>query len=272
MQSLSDCFQYPPLKDYSGLIGKTLMHSGETFLGIEVEAEAIGNNLVFPPSWIVIEDGSLKVKGAEFYTVPIKAKYLEVELNRLFSAIPNPLFSNRTSVHVHMNARDFNKEELEVFVCLYIIFEKALFKYSGGRNQNNFCVPLYMAHSYVYDLFEKLSSESFTINLLNNCHWSKYLALNLLPIWGADGVKRIGTIEFRHMKGNNDIKYILGWCNLIISLKLFAKRTSLEDLFKNYVNARNYSIAKDVFKNWIGIIDISEKEIQEGYSFLKYTR
>ena len=86
--------------------------------------------------------------------------------------------------------------------------------------------------------------------------WGKYNALNIAPLWGDmdNGVKALGTIEFRHMEGTTDINRIIEWINLIVSLKIYTKKSNTEDLLKmlstmNSTSDYNYLVV-DVFKKW----------------------
>lgn len=247
----SNRFLYPRLSTYDGLVGKIPVASPSVYLGLEIEAEKVRNkyhqNLI-PGSWQMIQDGSLKDEGSEFVTVPIHFQYIEMELRRLFAAVPTAHFSPRTSIHVHMNSRDFTDNELKKFLILYLIFERNLYKFSGDRWLNNFCMPLHGNPQMVISLLKTLISGGF-----DSISWCKYYGLNLLPLVGESGSsERIGTVEFRHMIGNNDVEYIMSWCNLILRLKLAAKQLDEEfiyDALKSNQTADIYFINR-VFLDW----------------------
>lgn len=192
-------------------------------LGIEIEVE----NISYPPAlsyyWHADKDGSLRNCGVEFISIPMRAKQIEPALNYLASKIVQdnePSFSNRTSVHVHMNVRDFSWEQVRSLVVLYAIFEKHFFHLVGTRRENSiFCVPLYKT--------EQLKA----LNLLDcNPKWHKYNALNLACIAGDEDVKGYGTIEFRHLYGTLDPKVIINWVNNICCLRRFAMVTPYEEI------------------------------------------
>lgn len=242
---LSDIYSYPLLSRYEGLIGRVPVQNKHTYFGIEVEAENIKTMLLkVPGSWKVVEDGSLKVEGMEFVTVPIKLMYLEVELNRLFSAIPNASFSPRTSIHAHMNVRDLTMKELELFLILYMVFEKCLYAISGDRFTNNYCVPIYEAPYLARHFLTALASDTIKSN------WSKYHGLNLTPIWGeSDASACIGTAEFRHMQGTNSVTSIMNWCDILSCLKSAAKKMDKDTLYQTLVTHKTSDImfVKEVF-------------------------
>ncbi len=224
--------KYEPLSKYKGLLGTLPIVGGYTYIGLEVELEHIPRSdykNLSESTWRVCDDGSLKDSGKEFVTIPIKFKYLEMELNRLFSGLSKPLVSTRCSTHVHINVREMTTEELGVFILLYSIFERAFYRFSGDRWNSNFCIPLFASPYYPKRLLkhlfnEKISPREFEIS------WYKYLGFNVCPIIGSDGSGVQGTVEFRHMEGTTDPKYIINWINLIVSLKLASKRFNLETM------------------------------------------
>lgn len=249
-KTLSNYFPYKKLAQYEGLFGKIECRAPTTYVGIEIELEKVPEiNTFIPSSFQMIEDGSLKEKGKEFITVPIKFQYLEQELIRLKKSLKTFQISSRCSVHVHLNSRDFTLEELEVFIMLYCIFEKSFFNISGKRNNNNFCVPLYFYPSLVSAFLFHLKLKE-----ISNFSWNKYFSLNLSPIFGGESKHKLGTIEFRHMEGTMDIKRIINWINLIVSLKISAKNIKRQDLLfmlKHLNTSSEYKLlAKSVFKSW----------------------
>jgi hypothetical protein len=224
--------RYKPLNKYVGLEGKFPIVGGYTYIGVEIELENISKTEcrnISGSTWQNIEDGSLKVRGREFVTVPIKAKYIEVELDRLFSGLKEPVASSRCSVHIHINVREMTLQEIGKFMILYSIFERSLYRFTGDRWNSNFCVPLYASPYYPKQLLTQLFMEGQSGKNMN-FSWYKYFGFNICPIFGLDGSNVQGTIEFRHLKGTTDTKYIINWINLIISLKIFSKKYDVATL------------------------------------------
>lgn len=231
---IKDLVKYKPLSRYKGLTGSLPIVGGFTYIGLEVELENIpryvGHN-VSSSTWNVTEDGSLKLQGKEFVTIPIKFSYLETEIRRLFSGLKSPSASSRCSVHVHINVREMTLDELSAFIILYLIFERSLYRFSGDRWNSNFCVPLYSAPKYPTEVLTSIATGRWLQKpLVDYVHWFKYLGLNLCPIVGIDGSGAQGTVEFRHLKGTTDVNLIINWINLIISLKLASKKYDLDTL------------------------------------------
>lgn len=188
-------------------------HKGLVF-GTEFEWESVqrinGNNYDLPLS--VSEtitakvDGSLRNRGVEFITQPLSYEDSLGALADLKTRVvqgSNP-FTHRTSTHVHVNCSDLTKDQVKVTMLLYAILEKYFFDYvDPSRKYNIHCVPLNFT---LLPNYYKRPIEALVAN------WSKYTAFNLLPLTS------IGTIEFRHLQGTNDIQLYQGWLNRIRSV------------------------------------------------------
>lgn len=248
MQPLKSLVKYKSYPIYQGMCGTIPVRTKNMFFGVEVELEGVPE-WTRPPTWKAMEDHSLKINGQEFASIPLKLQYLEMELSRLFNGVGKPLITSRCSIHVHMNVRDLTWEEVFKLILIYLFFEKSLFKYSGDRFSNNFCVPLFECPSVVSQLNPKNTG----------VEWYKYLALNILPIWGKHGESNcLGTIEFRHMAGTTDVRKIVDWCNLLAGIKLAAKRFPLDELIAHLrtmnTTSGYYWFAKEVFKDWSKLV------------------
>lgn len=230
-----------------------------TYLGIEVETE----NVHFwdqnaSPYWKIAEDGSLRNNGREFISIPIKAFRVENALTSLFKYQLNKDidFTERTSIHIHMNVRTMTLEQLKTMILLYIVFEKALFRYVDPERYNNiFCVPLNET------LFGEKLHTIFHSDLLS-ISWLKYTALNLCPIFEK------GTIEFRHLHGTKNIPEIMNWINLILSLKKAALKNSSEYLWEKIktlnTSSEYHSFANEIFGSFVS--NLNEKTLAEDMS------
>lgn len=220
-----------------------LISDPKCFIGIEVEAENIQtlkNN--FPTFWMEKEDHSLRNNGLEFVTYPLRAKYLYTALRLLYEdVLPDDVsFSERTSVHVHVNVRNLTVDELTSFVLLYLIFERVLFSFAGNhRYQNIFCVPV-LETTLLDNFFNNIKFDALRIP------WQKYTGLNLLPILDK------GTIEFRQFPGTKDYHKIYLWVEMLISLRLASRSiftpTKLLEIIKNLNTTSEYDFfIKEVF-------------------------
>lgn len=264
-KTISKMYSYKPLKNYIGLEGVTPVKHKDVFVGVEIELEMVHKNYTIS-SINRLEDGSLKIHGAEFVTIPIKLKYLEIELNRLFRGLnKNVLLSSRCSVHVHINVRDITFDQLKSLVLIYMLFERALYRFSGDRWSNNFCVPLTQCIYFPYNLLR---------TSIINVEWAKYTGLNILPIWKGEAGTKLGTIEFRQMKATMDSVYIIEWCNLITAIKRYAQSFSYEEIREQILNITDFNnFAFKIFGKWSTLLTQSElfkEDMEKYYSRVKF--
>lgn len=221
----------------------------ETLVGVEVEVEGIDEPISMYPMWDKKEDGSLRNFGIEYITFPTPAKYIPIAIESLYKALyktNNPVFSDRTSIHVHVNVQDMTLEQLKVFTLLYLSVENLLYDYVGlKRKKSIFCVPL--SHSgYVSQLRAFFNSQNPAE--MQRClkQWHKYTGFNLLT------VLTYGTVECRHLYGTEDIQKIINWINLILQLREKASSLSLEKLFATIVDLNTSSEYEVYLSNILG--------------------
>ena len=237
-----------------------------TLVGIEVEVENIEDKPNLPGVWAFKEDGSLRNNGIEYVSHPIEAQYAPsalLYLKESLTVFNQPEYTQRTSIHVHFNVQDMSFKQIQAFTLLYLCFESLFYEYAGkGRKKSIFCVPLSHA-GYVGKLKEFFSSrEEWTSPYFTNYfkNWHKYTGFNLIP------VQELGTIEFRHLSGTDDVVYISKWIALILSLKKAALIYDVETLSKVVAdlntNSEYYIFASNIFKDTLEYLP-KEKELQE---------
>ena len=202
------------------------------YVGIEVEVEQLQNYKIHNRDyWGMKEDGSLRNNGYEFVTYPVAGDQIKQAIYSLFvKDLPKDAdFSERTSIHVHVNMRDALSNDLLNVMLLYITFERLLYKFAGPDRYNNiFCVPVqetklpialanYMTHHSVRSLIGD---------------WQKYSGLNLAPL------RNFGTVEYRQMQGHRDPVYLLNWINLLFRIHKYAKNNDFLMVF-NHIKTLN---------------------------------
>jgi hypothetical protein len=171
-------------------------------IGIEVEVEAFNKKLVpVMTFWECKNDGSLKIAGVEFVSVPLSGRQIDCaikELSHIFDQKQDVLWSHRTSIHVHVNVTTLTMNQLHAFLMLYGLFEDLYFSMAKPeRKANPYCYPVRSISAYEYTCVKPDS---------------KYCALNLAPI------KQFGTVEFRHLHGSADWRLLRRWIQLIVKL------------------------------------------------------
>lgn len=215
-------------------------------LGIEVEVENIHDSVDIPYYWTYKEDGSLRNCGAEFTSIPLRSYQVEYAMDFLHKALyanNDPDFSNRTSVHVHLNVRDMTWDQIKVLVLLYSIFERHFFRIAGTKRESSiFCVPLYKTKQ----LDNILQLEKHVQR------WHKYTAVNCGTIYGTDNVPRFGTIEFRHLYGTSDTKTVVDWVNSILCLRRAILFYTLPELIESIKSMNTTSEYMAMYQNIFG--------------------
>lgn len=219
-------------------------------IGVEVEVENMNYQKAsreilntFPKDfWMDTDDeGSLREFGREYISYPIRGISIEGALlflrdwwkkNKLV-----PKFSHRTSIHIHINARDLVEKQVRMIILTYLAFEQLIFNnfISPERQSNVYCIPL-----------ADILGEKSTFSVIG---WFKYSALNLLPL------TTLGTLEFRHMEGNLDIDRIKEWVKIINHIYKFGQTKKKEeiDYYFNTINSDSgyANFGKEVFgKDW----------------------
>jgi hypothetical protein len=197
--------------------------SREFISGVEYEIESIkGFGCLGDTIGIdIVDDHSLRNNGKEFKTHPC----LFDEQMKMFDFIHKELklgkdpFSDRTSIHVHVNVRELTLEEVRQLILLYALFEPLFFDFVGDvRKGSIFCVPL--NYTFIPSHYKQPA------NVLHE-KWSKYTAFNIVPM------NQFGTVEFRHLFGTDNRAIFETWLATLkdlyeaIALKKIENLTSL---------------------------------------------
>lgn len=194
-------------------------------VGIEVEVENIRNEVPLECYWSAKPDNSLRNHGMEFVSIPLQVKQIQLALDHLYSALNQcntPDFSNRTSIHIHLNCRDMTQDQLWVLCILYSLFEKHYYAFAGTRRLNSiFCVPIYRSN-----ILGKLNNVIYGLQ----GDWQKYCGLNMMPLVANNVTGTYGTIEFRHLWGTSDKQQVMRWIDNILALRKLALSLPKEEL------------------------------------------
>lgn len=215
-------------------------------VGIEIELENYNvTNMAEVPlstqhavsiAWLEKEDGSLRNRGREFVSriglQTSQAQYALEQLEKYLSiGTKNKVQVNdRTGLHIHMDVSSWTYYNLCNILFLYSLVEPMLFKLSGNRSENLFCVPWYKN-------FTSLGSVIFALknsapNAFRGFRWrnySKYSGLNIACI------DSYSTLEFRMHKGTYNSEEIMRWIVTLENLFTLARKT---DLLQNIMEFR----------------------------------
>jgi hypothetical protein len=208
--------------------------AGETLVGIELEIEdfPMGIRHAFG-GFTFTNDGSLRNNGIEAITNPVAIKYVPSLLNGFFAhfGITAANYSERCSIHVHVNMQERTFEQVATIGLVYQTVERLLFKFVGNdRDQSIFCVPWCQSNMTFSAINKLVKGDGVFLKT-----WQKYSALNLLPLTSK------GTIEFRHLHGTCDVPRITQWIALIGKIVEYADRVSLADAKATIINMNTVS-------------------------------
>lgn len=237
-----------------------------SLVGVEIELEGMNglriDNRTFSSYWRETEDGSLRDGGREYVlSRPFAGKDLEKALSLFDKHVAKSghkiRVSDRTSVHVHIDVRDLTYEQLTRLVCIYAIFEDALFNLVGKERANNiFSTSLSNAEGNLKTLgvFGEDPNNAQARSVFIN--FTKYSACNI------SAVSRYGSLEFRNHEGTYDIERIIKWINILLLLKEAAigMEIPVQEIFSNISSEGTQSFFNDVFKEYSQELDYPNLE------------
>lgn len=182
------------------------------------------------PLWnffLAKEDGSLRDNGLELaYNSPSYGKDISDSLEALSKEckISRWVVNARTGLHVHLDVRDMDQEDLFRLFQIYALFEYILFKFVGdARESSNFCVPWFRCS----EQFRAISTLTRTIQENSRAQrtfgdLTRYVALNVASL------TKFGSLEFRHMQNTLDFDRIHIWIKLVMLIKRAALALNFE--------------------------------------------
>lgn len=238
-------------------------YTTNALVGIEIEVENIRNSVPLEAYWSAKPDNSLRNHGIEFVSNPLQVKQISRALAHAYKAMTvanTPDFSNRTSIHIHLNCRDMSLDQIFVICLLYTIFEKHFYAFAGTKRMNSiFCVPIYRSN-----ILEKLPQVVYN---LDGSQWHKYCGLNIAPLLNG-----YGTVEFRHLYGTADQTRIKQWINQILALRKAAleiPKDQLIEMIKDMNTTSSYmSLYSSVFTADDRVLQ-EKKDFEESVSLIK---
>lgn len=257
------------MKIYQIVGWNTPSFEGPVF-GVEVELE--GKNIPDKsrmmralPYWKVETDGSLRGESCEFIMrEPFTSDDTKQAIIRLRELLEKKetvcQFSNRTSVHVHLNVADLDIQTLSNIIYIYYLFEDVLLRYCGiDRYDNRFCLSVRRADGLIQELRKKMNQHGL-IGFRQDTY--KYAALNLAPVITQ------GSIEFRGMRGTLDSEVLNPWIDVIENIYEAAFRFKNPQEIFNKVNGIGIQfLADQVFKEHLDLFKFQGFEEEVMYNF-----
>jgi hypothetical protein len=195
-----------------------------SYIGVEVEVERTPNSVFTSlPSWSRVSEGSIDGWEAVLRR-PMRTHELFLALNEFNDVSFNRgAFTERTSVHIHVDIRDMTFDQFMNFLTLSTMFEAVLYKYvASHRSHNHFCWSLLDCQSTLHRIASicraNRNSENLNSAIRNNFNAdsTKYAGINL------SSVPRYGSLEFRMHEGTANSTSLIRWINILMSIKEYA--------------------------------------------------
>ena len=185
-----------------------------TMVGIEIEVEGMHKPPPNPPLWDQKIDNSLRNHGLEFTSQPVTPKQTVTALLSIWTSLyklSKPDFSWRTSIHFHLDVCKLDNDEMRKMMLLSLLFEDLFFKLVGSERETSiFCVPL--RQSSQMSLIRSFIQKKKSLGDICGAKWHKYSAVNL------SRVPDLGTVEFRHLGGTDDLNKVLIWLSVLLQI------------------------------------------------------
>lgn len=260
-------------------------------IGIEVEVEGIRNvNALFevsnlasyiPRYWKTDEDGSLRNHGVEFISnilsgIGIVNALCSLEAGLVNTRYNTPTFSERCSIHFHIDMMEYTIEDVIKLLITHIFVEPLVYNIPKlnnlpTREDNNFCVPF--AHTdkirKARRLYHSLLEKKNSISEIVEGKEYKYYGFNV------NSLAYHGTIEFRHFPGTINSSIICSWINYIYAMIRYARKHSLEDLkatlYSLNTNSKYMQEVTQIFGNPFPF-NLTEKLVQKLENNVKFIK
>lgn len=215
-------------------------------IGVEVEVEGAGL-----PSRVggfrVVREGSLRQvhgeDGREYVfqsPVPLLVGLglLDNLASTLYSGNRIVNFSNRTSVHVHVNVTDLTISEWFTYLFLWVLYEDALINFCGNERKGNlFCLSSRDAEGLMFTLeaFARDRNPAYLNDEL------RYCAVN------TAATAKYGSVEFRCMRGTLDADVLTPWITTLVMLRDKAEAIGSPSALLDSVFADPEGFTKELF-------------------------
>lgn len=238
--------------------------------GIEIEAEGVPPGGLdwmryLPGVWQTHADNSLR-DGIEFVSNGARALTdIPADMDALQTALTTlqytPVFSYRTSLHVHMNANDLTVRQLMNLFTLYTIYETPLVAFGGEERRGNVhCLTVHDTNATLQMIRGWLMGQSQLTGLVHRDR--RYAAFN----WASLPVH--GTIEFRSHRGTADRDTVVRWATILSDLKRAAKVFgNPQEIVQEFSRMGPEQFAESVFTNskeFLATLSGFGQEIWEG--------
>lgn len=177
--------------------------------------------------WRTVGDGSLRDNGVEIILrEPLMGEQLSEAIRQMTTTNCPLVQTYRTSIHVHIDARDMDVEQLKTAALLYAMVEAGMFAYVGqNRDSSNYSVPWYASTRYLRTVADALFANRANSAIRDRISGTqRYSALNI------QALRKYGSLEFRHMGQTMDHDKITKWVKGCMSIKSAAMEHAYEEV------------------------------------------
>jgi len=203
------------------LLNLPLYDNLEKDVGIEIEVESKSTLPIHPPKgWVHKEERSLRHYGIEYVTdgtMSADSQEKLASIRDLIDYLKNSASlliedSPRTSVHVHVNVRDYTVLQMWTAAVAYWLLDNVLITYCGEEKRagNHFCLRLKDAEGVLKYCYRCLSS-----------YKEPFIALTEDIRYGSQNLSAVvtfGSLEYRGMRGTLHAGIINDWSNVLYSI------------------------------------------------------
>lgn len=128
----------------------------------------------------------------------------------------------RTGLHVHVDCRNLELNQLIAMVIYYALYEKVLFNWVGDNREGSiFCLPFYKADGVVDIIASAFSGDKGVMRDKLPDGDTRYAAFNL------NALAKFGSVEWRHLQTTFDVDRIFKWVNCAQAFKKYAKHNPI---------------------------------------------
>lgn len=191
-------------------------------IGIEIEVENFDYDTddaarELRPEWVMHSDGSLR-NGVEWVLAgPLAGSDLHTAIDKFFDRKYRYTMSERTSVHLHVNASDdLSVDQFRnIFSVMYLI-EPAVFRWADeNRKWCGYCQPLtdFNPSRLAQILSDNDSEASFVKAVRGQQNSDRYYGLNVAAF------HKHGTLEFRYFPCTTDKAVLISWIQFVMEVK-----------------------------------------------------
>lgn len=262
-----------------------IVYNDDITYGIEIEYENVPKYIVNRyinknyKKWITVNDCSLDI-GGEIVSPIIHGNindWDEIESISDYLKNKNVNTIDNVGFHIHIGRQVFKaKEELLLFIKLYILYEHVIFRFAYGdkpyarKKINEYAAPIGLELYNMLNELEKLSLEEI-YNKLSKL--SRYRSINFTNI-NSSTIKK--TIEFRLFNASssktiiqNDINSTINLCNINSNID----KEMINYEISKFENKSNYLYNNLDIKSSLQYVDyIFKEDIDKDYFLKQYIK